>query len=68
MVQTASLLGAQALRWAFRSAAMQKAAYCVYGAMHYKDVNGSIARVGNCIPVLDFFLRGIRCRQSALMH
>ena len=28
----------------------------VYGDMHFKDLLGSIARVGNCIPVPDFFL------------
>ena len=28
----------------------------VYGDMHLKDLMGSIARVGYCIPVLDFYL------------
>ena len=41
----------------------------VYGAMHLKDFLGSIARVGYCIPVPDFYLElhGHRCRKSTIM-
>ena len=28
----------------------------VYGYMHYKDLLGSIARIGYCISVPDFYL------------
>ena len=35
----------------------------LYKDMHYKDLLGSIARVGYCIPVPDFYLvlHGFRC-------
>ena len=41
----------------------------VYVDMHYKDLLGSIVRVGYCIPVLDFYLvlHGLRRRKSIIM-
>ena len=35
----------------------------VYGDMHSKDLKGSMARVGYCIPVPDFYivLHGLCC-------
>ena len=38
----------------------------VYGDMHLKDLLGSIARVGYCITVLDFYLV-FRCWKSTIM-
>ena len=42
----------------------------VNGDMDLKDVLGSIARVGYCIPVPDFYLvlHGIRCRKGTIIH
>ena len=42
----------------------------VYGNMHFKDILGSFARVGYCIPVLDFYLvlHGLRCRKSTVIN
>ena len=36
-----------------------------HGDMHYKDLLGSIARVGYCIPVsdLNIVLHGLQCRK-----
>ena len=41
----------------------------VYGDMYLKDPLGSIATVGYCIPVLDFYLvlHGLCCRKSAII-
>ena len=41
----------------------------IYGDMHLKDILGSIARAGYCIPVPDFYLvlHGLRCRKSTIM-
>ena len=41
---------------------------CNYGDMHLKDL-GSIARVGYCIPVPDFYLvlHSLRCHKSTIM-
>ena len=41
----------------------------VYGDMHLKDLMGSIARVGYCIPVPDFYLvlKVLRCQKSTIM-
>ena len=41
----------------------------VYGEMHYKDLSGSIPRVGFRILVLDFYLalHDLRCRKSTLI-
>ena len=40
--------------------------------MHFKNLLGSIARVGFCIPISDFYLRvvlhGLRCQKSTLMN
>ena len=40
-----------------------------YGDMHFKDLLGSIAKVGYCIPVPDFYLvlHGIQCRKRTIM-
>ena len=40
----------------------------VYGDMHLKDLLGSIARVGYCFSVPDFYLvlQGLRCRKSTI--
>ena len=41
----------------------------VYGDMYYKELLGSIERVGYCIPILDFYivLHGVRCWKSTQM-
>ena len=41
----------------------------VYGDIHLKYFLGSIARVGYCIPVPDFYqvLHDLRCRKSTIM-
>ena len=41
----------------------------VYGEMHLKDLLGSFARVGYCIPFPDFYLvlHGLCCRNSTIM-
>ena len=41
----------------------------VYGDMHFKDLLGSIVRVGYRIQVPDFYLvlQGLRCRKSTIM-
>ena len=41
----------------------------VHGDMLFKDLLGSIARVGYCIPVPDFYLvlHGLKCRKSTIM-
>ena len=73
MVQTASLFGTHALG---RSLTVQPdclkgQVVCgtVYGDMHLKDLMGSIARVGYCNPVPDFYLvlHGFRCTKSTIM-
>ena len=39
----------------------------VYGDMHFKDLLGSIVRVGYCIPVPDFYLVLHGLRKSTIM-
>ena len=38
--------------------------------MYLKDILGSIVRVGDCIPVLDFYLvlNDFRCQKSTLIN
>ena len=38
----------------------------VYGDMHYKDLLGSIVRVGYCVPIPDFYLllHTLRCTET----
>ena len=42
----------------------------VYGDMHFKDLLGSFARVGYCIPLLDFclVLHGLCWQKSTIME
>ena len=67
MVQTAYLRDTHALGKGFGSAARLSNGMVVcgtvYGDMHLKDLLGSIARVGSCIPVPDFYLvlHGLCC-------
>ena len=57
VIQTASLLGIQALGYEFSVAAwLCKSFGTVLGGMHYKDLLGPMERVRYCIPVLDFYL------------
>ena len=59
MVQSVSLPGTQALGKEFDSSKLYKSwVVCetVYGDLHYKDLQGSITRVGYCIPVPDLYL------------
>ena len=71
-VQAASLFGTQPFGKEFDSADCLKGlVVCgtVYGDMHLKDLCGSIARVGYCIPVPDFYLvlHDLRCRKSTII-
>ena len=69
MAQTAFLLGTHALglkgREVFETVCPS---VCLFGTgdMYLKELLGSNARVGYCIPVLDFCLvfHGIRCRRK----
>ena len=74
MVQTASLLGTHELGWEFDSAAQISKRpgsvwNCLWGHALKNDLMGSIAWVGYCIPVPDFYLvpHGLLCRKSNLM-
>ena len=52
-----------------RSLVVQPMYGAVYGEMHYKDILRSVARVGYCIPVPDFYLvlHGLWCQKNTLM-
>ena len=72
MVHIASLHGMHALGYEFDSAVLSKRlVVCgtVYGDMHLKDLLGSIARVGYCILLPDFYLvlHGLHCQESTIM-
>ena len=60
MLLIASLLSTQTLEYGFGSAAWLCKGRVVFGTvyqdMHFKDLLGSNARVGYCIPVMDFYL------------
>ena len=69
MLQIASLLGAHGKRLAVQPNYGKGWAVCrtVYGDMHFKDLLGSIVRVGYCFQDPDFYrvLHGLRCQKHS---
>ena len=67
------LLGTQVLGYEFCTATRlcKWPGMCgtVYGGMYYEDLLGPIAKVGNCIPIPNFYpvLHDIRCRKGTLI-
>ena len=72
MVQTTSQHGTQCVRFGVQPDCLKGRVVfgTVYGDMHLKDLLGSIARVGYCIPVPDFYLvlHGLSCRKRTIIQ
>ena len=57
MAQTDFQFGFRVVVWQYNPTKGWIGSGTVYGDMHYKDLLGTMVRVGHCIPVSDFLSR-----------